>query len=77
MNEIDEVLRVKDKIEDFLDHNFDGEEVLRLLTALSMLVIEIAYDCDVSHEDTAQLFIGIINQHMIATSGPTENDTIN
>lgn len=76
MSEIDEVLRVRDAIEDFIDENMEGEEILRLLSALSMLIVDIAYDADVSHEDTAQLFIGIINHHMVTVSGPSEDDAI-
>lgn len=76
MTELDEVLRVKDAIDGFIDENFDGEDLFRLVAAISMTLIDIGYDSGMSHEDIAEMFIGILNKHVEAVGGPTENDVI-
>lgn len=76
MTELDEVLKIKDALDDFIDENFDGEDLFRLVAAISMSLIDGAYDSGMSHEDIAEMFIGILNKHVAAMEGPTENDAI-
>ena len=76
MAEIDEVLRVKEEIHDFIDDNFDGEEILRLLSALSMIIIETGYDAGIEHMDVVNLFVRLTNNHIESVSGPSEDDVI-
>lgn len=76
MTEIDEVLRVKEDIHDFIDDSFDGEEVLRLLSALSMVMIEIGYDAGIEHIDVVKLFVRLTNHHIETIAGPSEDDVI-
>jgi hypothetical protein len=75
-DELDEVLRIKDEVEDFIDDNYEGEEVLRLLTALSMLIVDIGYDAEIEHMEIVKLFVKVTNHHIAAVSGPTEEDAI-
>lgn len=76
MTEIDEVLRVKEEIHDFIDDNFDGEEILRLLSALSMIIIEAGYDAGIEHMDVVKLFVRLTNHHIESVSGPSPEDAI-